>query len=298
VISIRSFIPRTSLYDPNMDLLRNFFEENLTSLPYGKKIETHKNTVFPKEWFERQTEYILKLSPEDKVRMLGYTYKGDEIVNSYILGKFSPNFIISEEEHSNYLIMKLHPLVMDMYEHIRLYDDFSQWKTAYFESTITDENNLDFFFKIIKKTNFPSAYKTVLEVMRRERDNIKKSIWNKIVESYIKGMTKILNMAPVCDSELLVYRGVKTIDYMNIKTPNEIYEQNLFMSTSVDPKVAKKFTNVGIECCLMELVVQPKTACLFMSPLSYFEDELEILFAPGKKLQLVTEGKYEYLLSD
>jgi hypothetical protein len=298
IISLRSFIPRTSLYDPNMDLLRNFFEKNLTSLPYENKIETHKKTVFPTEWLERQMEYILKLSPENKVRMLGYTYKGDEIVNSYILGNFSPKIIISEEELSNYRTMRLHPLVMDMFEHIRLYDDFGHWKAAYFESPNTDDNNLNFFFKIIRNTNFQSAYRTVLEVMCRERDNIKKSVWNKVVESYIKNMTKILNGAPVCESELFVYRGVKKIDYMNIKTPDEIYEQNLFMSTSIDPKVAKKFTDVEKNCCLMELVIQPKTAGLLMPPLSYFEDEMEILFAPGKKLRLIKEGKYEYLLSD
>jgi hypothetical protein len=157
---------------------------------------------------------------------------------------------------------------------------------------------LNFFFKIIRNTNFQSAYRTVLEVMCRERDNIKKSVWNKVVESYIKNMTKILNGAPVCESELFVYRGVKKIDYMNIKTPDEIYEQNLFMSTSIDPKVAKKFTDVEKNCCLMELVIQPKTAGLLMPPLSYFEDEMEILFAPGKKLRLIKEGKYEYLLSD
>jgi hypothetical protein len=89
---------------------------------------------------------------------------------------------------------------------------------------------------------------------------------------------KLIHEAEPCDKKVRLGTANK----------NNVFLNETFMST----RVGLKFVNIFSNCCLFSLQVLPGSRCLFVGSLSYFPQEMEVLFAPGRQL-FVTKNQFK-----
>ena len=94
---------------------------------------------------------------------------------------------------------------------------------------------------------------------------------------YINDLERIIKNSPPLIRPLVVYRGVH-YDYYNNK--NFIYKTNRFISTTLNLQTAINF--IDNKCCLMRIIIPHDYSVLFISGISEFSGEFEILIG-GKE---------------
>jgi hypothetical protein len=107
----------------------------------------------------------------------------------------------------------------------------------------------------------------------------------------------------------VVYRGVGS-DYYLTGAQDNIYQNIGFVSTSMDANVALKWLENKSECCIQKILLLKGTRAIFLTPLSRFPNEQEILLNHGcvyyiktasKKIQTYKsdfQGKYNVCYND
>lgn len=134
----------------------------------------------------------------------------------------------------------------------------------------------------IRSNNY-AAYNLIYKFMDVVASKIKPQGWNRWVESFIDKVTKIINKSPPTPKDsFYIYRGVQDKSFVTFDSKN-VFTNNLFMSTSLLIDVAYSFKS-NSKCCVFEMQVLQNTQCLFITPISNYSDELQILFAPGRHL--------------
>jgi len=291
-ISIKLLNPK--LYDNNQ-LFRlintngfTIFEMNF-SLDKFKQRSINKNLHnFTPEcfaWLQIQNDFLLNLPWKDKIRIVGYTYGGDKICNNYILKSIDYKNIMDKfyEYEREYIF----PLAFEIYLDSIKYASYADWMDSLIP--VSEHAGLSMIFELtfdaLKSVEYNyRAYMTILKFIDLVANKIKPQGWNKWIESFIQGITQIINKAPSTPKDsFYVYRGVKNASFVTLDSRN-VFTNNLFMSTSLSIDVAYEFKSNYSKCCIFEMQVLQNTKCLFISPLSYFPEEFEILFAPGRHL--------------
>ena len=268
-------------YDPKKALL-------------NKKYIVNKNVgVFSPihTFLQRQTTYVLALSPEDKYRVTGYTYAGDKIVNTFLLGNFRKQNVISTTFQTTYLNQYLFPLALEFWLYFRHFPNDTTFFQHVFEIDVvmsSEKHNevIAFFHAVKSSSHFQQAYRTVVYMIHEFGVLMKDSVWTTVVESYINHLTRIIHNAPRVPKEgMTVYRGVREHNFVRADPRKNIFLNQPFLSTTFDLCKALKtpFFNPVTNCCLFVIFVLPKTHGLFVTPISYFS-ESEILFPPGSQL--------------
>ena len=244
--------------------------------------------TFPKQWFQQQKDYIVGLPWMNKVRLLCYSYAGDKICNSFILGTFSTKNVVDTEFRTNYS-RRIFPLALDMYLHTRQFSTFEKWIAFCGHATKVWWRDT---FNHIKKLPFDEAYEPILMFIYLEVDNISEKMWYTWAGEYTLHLNAIINDAPRVPSPgFYTYRGVQDASFVTANK-NNVFLNETFMSTSLDIQVGLKFKDPNSACCLFTLQVLPGSRCLFLGSLSYFYQEMEVLFAPGRQL-FVTKNQFK-----
>ena len=245
---------------------------------------------FPHPWFKKQNEYILGLSWRDKIRLLSYTYAGDKISNSFLLNTFDVDQIIDSKFLQNYQSF-IFPLAVDMYLHARTFSTYKRWKAFCMTHLVKyTENKAEEFFLLLKTESLPKVYDKILHFLNAEGKRVKETVWYLWAGEYILHLNAIFAGAPRVTEPFYVYRGVKDASFVNANTKN-VFVNDTFMSTSLGLGRALKFKKATGPCCLFSIQVLPGAQCLFVGALTYFVDEIEILFAPGRHL-FITKTQY------
>jgi hypothetical protein len=266
------------------------FKQNFSLDKFKQKISINKNLHnFTPEcfaWLQTQNDFLLNLPWNDKIRIVSYTYGGDKICNSYMLRSLNAKTIM--DKFDRYERQRIFPLAYEIYTDLLTYASYADWMDSLIYGIYTNQllsKIFEFTFDALKSVesyNF-RAYTMIYKFMEQNANMIKPQAWNKWVESLIQGITQIINKAPSTPKDsFYVYRGVKEKSFVKYDSKN-VFTNNLFMSTSLSIDMAYQFSN-RYSCCIFEMQVLQNTKCLFISPLSYFTEELEILFAPGRHL--------------
>ena len=242
---------------------------------------------FPVAWVKSQNEYILNLPWKNKIRLLTYTHAGDKMANSFILGTFRAAELANTKFTLSFRT-KIFPLALDMYLHTRRFSTLQEWldfNVFATPPTVTTESTAKIFFETVKTESFADAYDTILVCLDDLAKKFDDKMWYLWAGEYILHLHRIFNNAPPVPKEgLYTYRGVKTTDFVSSNSKN-VFVNETFLSTSPDLEAAIKF-KAG-RCCLFSIQVLPGAKCLFPGALTYYSNELELLFAPGRQLFIV-----------
>jgi len=255
---------------------------------YNPNVGSH----FPRQWLKEQKEYIFGLPWMNKIRVLCYSYAGDKICNSFLLGTFSAKNVVEKDFRTNYT-RHLFPLALDIFLHTRRFATFEKWLAFFgYENHLYVETTWEHFFTVMKTFTFENAYGTILDFVERETVYITDKMWYTWAGEYALHLNAIIADAPPVPSPgIYTFRGVDDASYITANK-NNVFLNETFMSTSLDMGVGLKFMNSFTNCCLFTLQVLPGSRCLFVGALSYYPQEMEVLFAPGRQL-FVTKTQFK-----
>lgn len=240
---------------------------------------------FPTAWILEQEKYITSLPWQSKYRLLCYTFGGDKIVNSFLLGAFVPASAMTNFKE-NYNSSYLFPLALEIHLHAQTFDTSAEWTDALTDNLQMTIETAGAIFAQLKGKEFDAVYEDIFIFMKAQGLHIRVNIWTAWITSYIEGIRPIFNNAPpVPKGGIFVYRGVKESHWV-VTNPSNVFRNVPFMSTSLGITEALRFKTLSSNCCLFVIQVLPGSKCLFASILSYFDHEAEVLFPPGSRLFL------------
>ena len=241
---------------------------------YALKSFTNPNIVDLK-WFKEMTEYYKKLDSSELYTIWAYTYHGDVYLN---LWERKLKIDYGRIDMSVFLYEIIGALSMPDYPR----DIFVTPQMEAFDTTYT---------KFTKMT--PNAiYQFWITLTQTTSRKFKPSFIKALLERMSMRLSNIIRKAPATKETMVVYRGVKDSfftadDFTKRPKINEVFINKGFISTSLDPKVARGFSE-GV-CCFKVITILPGTKCLPLYGLSQF-NEHEILF--NKNTKYVIRDKY------
>lgn len=122
-----------------------------------------------------------------------------------------------------------------------------------------------------------------LEVVKNLPYNLVEKIgW---IPVYIQEFLRVCNKAPKLKYNVTLYRGVQTKDFKSLR-PIE----NEFVSTTIDPDIARNFKAEG-ECCILNMLVEKGVKALFLAEISHFSEEQEVLLVQPLHFKTVLSDK-------
>jgi hypothetical protein len=250
------------------------------------------------EWFADMNNYIESLSKEDMFTVLGYTMHGDKLVNNYLRGQFDyREFYPSLGDTATTWTSSYMPLFFQA-KHVIHDDKFIPKKYVYHNHVVQlleTPPNVRYDKRLTKK---PLRVNDLLELLHNHKDlpnssiymalascgwNLERNFWNESIEMFSKDLNRIIKKSPALKRRMVVFRGVKD-DYYLKGSKNFFYKNSGFVSTSLSHRLANGFMNNddikdNTICCLKRIVLLPGTHVLFISGLSRFPNEMEILMS-------------------
>ena len=259
------------------------------------EIREHQGDV-PREWIDKQTAYILKLSGDDRVRLSGYTFGGDRIINTFLVTKtIDVSKLIKNKttlDRNKFMVdytkSFIFSLSIELFDNIKSFVDLQVCSSDYFDSFV-DSNMLPFtkLFNTIKAGgNIYDTYLQLVTYLSTHGHLIKQSKWIALITTYIENLTRIIDKSPTSQVGFYVYRGISEDKHVKINSNYNTYVNNTFMSTSLSLHTTSTFINSSGKCCVLTLQVLPGIKCLFLTTISQFPFELEVGFAPGTVMYL------------
>lgn len=251
------------------------------------------------EWITSMNTYIKSLSKEELFTVYGYTYNGDVFINHYMRNSLDINkFYISLK--NNYNTDKIFfPLFFQTLNFMCRIDILKYFKTD--SETIdflkTNPEIVDNHIKTIQSSqNLSVKYDSVRKLMYYMDYNI---FWKQVLDDYKNALQNIIKNAPETKKPMYLYRGVESDyivkDFKKHRNRNIIFNSS-FISTSSILQNAYRFTNF-INCCLMRILVPVGFRCLYISGMSYYDDdESESEFLLGyDTIMKVNKARYQTL---
>lgn len=298
----------TSTFINGMNFSLNNYNKSIALNLYNAESESVIDTT----WFKQVNEYIKSLSAQDILTLIGYTFHGDVWANSYMRGTFDQSKFMNGVNHLyDYWISSYMPLFFQALHVIESTKDLNSLihnsKHVYFVEK--QMGNISMESVLLKKD---ITVLEVLEIIRDKKHSIVNSskylamgqiagyftvdFWLKCIELYCADLNRIIRKAPALKTKMIVFRGVKD-DYYLKGSKKSLYTNQGFISTSIYYKKASNFAAyVGPKnhtCCLKRITLLPGTRCIFLSGLSKFPDEFEILL-PSDSIYHLRNAKATY----
>lgn len=259
-----------SKYYSNEEPIEPWYEVKSDSIAKDKYYTQHwyiaRNQVYINLLITKQKKYIQSLSDEQKDTLIGYTFIGDTIINNFMRNLYDT---LSSQIYRIFT-------AIERGEYPKLPLD---WQIYHFFEYLTKSG---------VKTTYKKADLIIRKELQREKihsiftDNIDwftnpRNIEPLVTDIILKTINIILK-APRSPYPIKVYRGI-TSEY--IKDLNFISSD--FWSTSYIPNSALRFTGLGSHLtywCIYEITIKPGVPCLYISDLSKYSSEFEILLPP------------------
>jgi hypothetical protein len=197
--------------------------------------------------------FLQSLSDDEIDTIKYYTYYGDTIINQFLKGLFTIEWLKEYYDYSD--------------ESLFILTDINKNKLFLFNKQIYD------FFKT-DDWKFENLLKHTREDIFIKYCSINLDDYKTIFTSYIKDLMKIFNKAPKLTSKLIVYRGIKN-DYHLLNKKEDIFVNKFFSSTSFLFDVAYRFiNNKGI---MQRITIDIGIPILFLEGITLNTKEYEIL---------------------
>jgi hypothetical protein len=228
-------------------------------------------------WFlvSRHKRYVEGLSDEEKDTLSGYTFIGDTIIN---------NFMRNDYDKLSLQLYRLSIAIKGSSDEKLPLD----WQIYHFFDYIT-KSGVKTSHKKEELLIGKKLQRLIIHKIFTENDDWfqnPRNIEPLITDLILKTINIILN-APRSRYPVKVYRGIKTehTDKLNFISSD-------FWSTSILSKEALKFTqdiglnNEGLKsdedyrCCIYEITLKPGVPCLYLSDISSYKVESEMLLPP------------------
>ena len=242
------------------------------------------------DWFKEMNNYINTLPKEDIFTILGYTYHGDEWANNHMRGKFQQTQFYSGLKSVMNTWLSAYMPVFFQAKSILHRKNFIPSLYVFKDDPVKLLNPPAYSHKYDPRlTSKEFKVSEMLELLNKEQDlsnsniymvlasmgfNLKPIFWMESIELFAKDLNRIIMGSPPLKTKLVVFRGVKN-DYYLKGSNNNYYKNRGFVSTSLSYKLAKSFS--GGLCCLKRIVLLPGSRALFISGLSRFPHEIELL---------------------
>ena len=228
-----------------------------------------KGLTIDRNFFKKNQEFLRdKLTVKEIFMLSGYTYNGDVLCN-LVLRMKSDNTDKRKKNFKEYVV---------------------NWN-------IEEEEGyklIPIFYQLSKRLN-KYSYKDIKSYLKKvKRDEKFVELIKDCVEEYIEELKKIFDKAPVLENEMVVYRGVTTMYYK--KDNSDIFYNNTFMSTSLNPNTALGFSYK--DCCMKKIILKPGfNRIIFMEPITQVGGEYELLICPDTKFRILKHEKLKKLNS-
>lgn len=285
----------------------------------NKQLRFSENNI-DYEWFKKGNEYISSLSHKDVLTLKSYTYKGDEIANSHVMGTWLdddgnyPSWYFKshqqevDSEKKDYESKYYYPLFYQIYDLI---------KSKYMKTPekVIDKSYkpvYDIWTKLIKmisakKSTMFDIYKLVLDMVslrNGQKGTLNNEFGIEAMNMYVKDLERIIKNSPKIEKKMIVYRGVNNDYFMEDRKLNVYFKNKNFLSTSLNPAVALHFSfevnpdynpDNSESCCISEITLLPGTRCIWISGMSEYPAENEVLLNNGTTY-LIRSNKVEYIV--
>ena len=202
------------------------------------------------EWIDKQETYSINLSEIDSMIVQYYTVEGSYLVNDYLRQGRQVTQSIIEWFKSSHNFFKV------------------------------------IFFKYYKKVNRGGKKFTMNEIseLMSDSEEIKK-----FIEFFITRLNKIIVSSPKVDKEFIVYRGKLELSRPDTKR-GTVYSTDGFSSTSINMRVGvEEFAINGDKefKYLEKIIIPPGSLVLWLNPLSYFTDQVEIVLPDRSQFRIL-----------
>jgi hypothetical protein len=242
-----------------------------------------------KRWFQMQADYQKKLPFLKQLFILNYTLRGDRVVNHTINNLFRMDYFLNLEKvepgihWSNKEVFPLYPIFIHV-----MTTDYNKWKTIFLKNKGTIKLlkgcGISGNHEVIKpKSVVFQNYKYTMDNVFRSH-SIKHEFFKLLAEEYVKELNKIIIESPPLSHNLIVYKGVRGMDYLNFSEKNT-YTNKQFISTSFNFKYSLHFPRNY--CCMQKIFLLKGTRVLF-PVMSYFT-EYELILPPNRKMYAVSK---------
>lgn len=214
------------------------------------------------DFFVKSQKFVDELSIEEKIMLSGYTYQGDAFVNKYLL---SLEFEDKVKEFEDF-IMQYTP------------------KSYIFPLYVQLKRNMPVISRAKNHDSLMQIYVDyLLNDVQKNQQYLR--LMKKCVKEYYEDLMKIFEKAPAITKKMTVFRGTRTLYYKN--KVDDIYHNNSFMSTTIDPINAIKFADAKNNCCLKKINLNEGFKAIFMEPFTQVKHEFEILIAPHNSFRIL-----------
>lgn len=267
---------------------------------YDHNLHLDKNKL--ETWVTAQKDYVVSLSVNDQVTLRSYSYSGDKMLHSFLLGTFHKKNLFS---HGKDDFNKEHvfPLTVPFLEWARSLATLQDFVTGvgFPLTALLPPTTQD--FSLAPKAKQAMALSSKLRYayrMLRNNDTLRSTTYHIIMYFFLVAdlpdalytillirfrdrLQEIILGAPAPDFGFYVYRGIKSSDHV-VLSPKHVFENRIFTSTSLNVVEAASFATKSTCCCLQRILVPPGMPCCFMPFLSYFYIEMEVLFPLYQKM--------------
>lgn len=236
------------------------------------------------KWVDKQIEYQKKLSFQDQLILLSYTYAGDRLIHNYIEKSFDESTLFVKDSYSTMLFPLYIPFIMYMSKHKNNFKP-DLFKRLYIQSEaqtlISPDEIKKRFFEYGDRISFKS-YNHILNSIFRTRI-LNNDFYNELFKIYHERLSSLILNSPPLEETLIVYKGLKDMDFIDFKK-NNIFTNRRYISTSylVASATHASFINTATSCCLQKITLLKRTKCLYVY-FSYY-NEYEILLPPDRHL--------------
>jgi hypothetical protein len=257
-------------YFQNNDAIDAWYEVKSDRLKKDREYTQHwyiaRDQTFINTLINRHKIYIAKLSDEEKDTLEGYTFIGDTIINNFMRNMYDRLStqiyrIFTAIERGEYPKLPLDWQIYHFFEYLTK----SGVKTSYKKAELIDGKKL-------QRDIIHTIFAENVEWFSNPR-NIEPLVTDLIIKT-----VKIILNAPRSNYRIKVYRGV-TSEHLNSLN----FISSDFWSTSYIPNSALKFAGLGAYStywCIYEITIMPDVPCLYISDLSKYSSEFEVLLPP------------------
>lgn len=223
------------------------------------------------EWFHKMDQYIINLSSYDAFTILGYSNMSHLYINRYLRDKATYKKTLYGSMKSYSYTNSYFPFYIQMF---KLLNKLKLEKDI--EYTIgSQRKKASEWLEWCKEKNPKECYDKIVAIMH----SFPYSFMKDVMELFQKDLSRIIQSSPPLEKELVVYRGVAD-DYFMRNSKNKYYKNETFLSCSLDPYHSYGYMR-DKTCCFKRIVLLPGMRGLFISGISCYPREMEILVDVG-----------------
>ena len=238
------------------------------------------------DWLKECNEYIMNLSMSDLFTAVAYTSSSN--INTYLLyhkdKNDSPSFdqLISRIRNP-FIAPSIHAYFFQEREVIESLTE-EEIKSL---TSLTPED-----IQNILQPDLKAAHEFMVMYLKNMSNRLDPLFWKMVLDQHDQDLRRIIMNSPPLKKEMHVYRGTYTHYYSNKKM--DIFKNQSFTSTSFYSTVIEKFAGAP-GCCVTEFILKPGAHCLWLDPITHFENEMEILLPPDQSFVIEEKKVIRYI---